>query len=55
MENYDIEGFTGEDIIFLDNPDIKITFGMNNKKSYFSLDKVAEYIKHIRNSESAEK
>lgn len=46
MEDEDY--ITKEDEKFLDNPTIKINYGINNKKTYFESDAVYDYIIKIR-------
>ena len=46
----DDEYITKEDLDFLDNPSIKITYGINNKKSYYDLDKIYDYLIKVRKS-----
>lgn len=36
---------TNEDMKFLEFPDIKITYGINNKKEYFESDKIYTYFR----------
>ena len=46
----DDDYITKEDLDFLDNPSIKITYGINNKKSYYDLDKIYDYLIKVRKS-----
>lgn len=42
------EYLTEQDLQFIENPTIKVTFGINNKKEYIDSDNIYDYIAKIR-------